>query len=637
MASIEIDSNTIIKLLARRGSDLDRKNVILAEGELGYVVDLKRLYVGDGVTPGGIPTSIKFHNTTTNITSIPEAIQVNDLVYKSDTNEIYKLVSGDGSTVGDWELISSPTYVSVDDATIGKTTPGVLYVKEISGAQISNNAIGNSIDKVSNKISLSGSISIDKIALRDASSLTIPSSLTLSNNFNTVTYNLPQFDGLNKYHLVTDGFGNLSWEAASFIERGEIFLPNLSVPVGTVIFYAVSAFIDPPGWLICDGRSLIGTDYPDLSSAIGTTYGGDSTNFNLPNYMNGGMLYGADISYSGNSIGTTSQVLCSYSLAVGLTGSSMTSLSDTLSTFAFESFDSYIGHAGTWLIKYQADRDITTQINIPASGGLSAFNVDSSQATTTITLCGTYDLGIDTGAVGTGNEKIVEGYRKARAPQMFTYAASGTYSYTVSNNVYRLKVTATGAGGVGYIKYNDLGYWRANGTQGGAGSSIIAYIDVEPGETYRIDVGAAGLALRSPLPLTEVYAISAGWGEGSSVSLSAGATITSLITAGGGYDPVYTDSATPYYADWSRNGEARGGYKGGEVFTPSHSKVVSYVHIKGGDGGQFLENGADGPGASSMWGSGPAPGGGGSGHARSDSVGVEVAKPGDGIVIIEEL
>jgi hypothetical protein len=220
---------------------------------------------------------------------------------------------------------------------------------------------------------------------------------------------------------------------------------------------------------------------------------------------------------------------------------------------------------------------------------------------------------------------------------MFTYSTSGAYSYTVSNNVYRLKVTATGAGGVGYIKYNDLGYWRANGTQGGAGSSIIAYIDVEPGETYSIDVGAAGLALRSPLPLTQIYAISAGWGGGSSVSLSAGDTITLIITAGGGYDPVFTDSATPYNADWSRNGEARGGYKGGKTFTPVHSKVASYVHIKGGDGGQFLENGADGPGASSMWGSGPAPGGGGSGHARSDSPGVEVAKPGDGIIIIEEL
>jgi hypothetical protein len=56
MASIEIDSNTIIKLLARRGSDLERKSTILAEGEFGYAVDTKRLYIGDGVTPGMIPT-----------------------------------------------------------------------------------------------------------------------------------------------------------------------------------------------------------------------------------------------------------------------------------------------------------------------------------------------------------------------------------------------------------------------------------------------------------------------------------------------------------------------------------------------------------------------------------------------------
>ena len=139
MASIEIDSNTIIKLLARRGSDIERKSIILAEGEFGYVVDTKRLYIGDGVTPGGIATSVRFHNTTTDITTIGESVQINDLVYKSDTNEIYKLVSGDGSSISDWELISSPRYVNVDNTTIGvSAATGELFVKEVSGQHISS-------------------------------------------------------------------------------------------------------------------------------------------------------------------------------------------------------------------------------------------------------------------------------------------------------------------------------------------------------------------------------------------------------------------------------------------------------------------------------------------------------------------
>lgn len=61
---------------------------------------------------------------------------------------------------------------------------------------------------------------------------------------------------------------------------------------------SVSAFVgtsDPPGWLICDGRTLNQTQFPDLYALIQTTYGtGDGTNgsFNLPDYR-GMFLRGA--------------------------------------------------------------------------------------------------------------------------------------------------------------------------------------------------------------------------------------------------------------------------------------------------------------------------------------------------------
>jgi len=40
---------------------------------------------------------------------------------------------------------------------------------------------------------------------------------------------------------------------------------------------------DHLGWLICDGRSLNVSDYYWLYQTIGNTYGGTSSNFNLPN------------------------------------------------------------------------------------------------------------------------------------------------------------------------------------------------------------------------------------------------------------------------------------------------------------------------------------------------------------------
>jgi microcystin-dependent protein len=637
MASIEIDNNTIIKLLARRGSDLERKSIILSEGEFGYVVDTKRLYIGDGYTPGGIPTSVRFHNTTTNITSIGESVQINDLVYKSDTNEIYKLVSGTGSSLSDWELISSPKYVYTDNSTLSATSAGVLFVKEISGQHIASNALGEGIEKVSNKVSLSGSIAIDNIKLKSGNSLTLPNAITFANNVTTQIYNFPVNPGGNKYHLVTNGEGILSWEPAAEVEVGTVFMADAAAPVGSVIFYAASSFTEPVGWLICDGRALSGVDYPALSAAIGTIYGaGDGTGreFNLPNYMDGGMLYG--VKRGIENIGSKYPILTGATSSIFLTGTALTGLSATLSAAQiFNTNTPLSAHAGIWLIKHKVDNPITTQINVLTSGGLSAYNITNSQSTTAITLSGTYSLNIPLGDIGTGNPAVVKAYRRARAPQMFTYAASGENVYTVSDNVYRIKVTATGAGGVGYTEYS-ASLCRANGTQGGAGSTVVAYIDVEPGEVYRAYVGRRGLAERTTSPTTN-NVVSAGEGETTSFDLSANTGIlTNLLSAGGAYDAYRVDSLD-IGVDWSGGGRARGGFKGGLVHIPPHSKVVSYYNIKGGDGGQFLEQSAEGPGASSLWGSGPAPGGGGSGYAKKDTFGQEVAQAGDGIVIVEEL
>ena len=48
-------TTTITKMLFRRGNDSDRQQTILASGEPGWALDTKRLWIGDGVTPGGYP------------------------------------------------------------------------------------------------------------------------------------------------------------------------------------------------------------------------------------------------------------------------------------------------------------------------------------------------------------------------------------------------------------------------------------------------------------------------------------------------------------------------------------------------------------------------------------------------------
>lgn len=53
------------------------------------------------------------------------------------------------------------------------------------------------------------------------------------------------------------------------------------VPSGTIFDYGGNT--TPSGWLACDGSSVLRTDYPNLFTAIGTTWGSvDGTHFNVP-------------------------------------------------------------------------------------------------------------------------------------------------------------------------------------------------------------------------------------------------------------------------------------------------------------------------------------------------------------------
>jgi phage-related tail fiber protein len=69
--------------------------------------------------------------------------------------------------------------------------------------------------------------------------------------------------------------------------------PPVFTPVGSVVAFAGEK--EPDGWLICDGRLLSRSGYPELFGAIGTRHGhGDAvTTFNLPDYR-GRFLRGAD-------------------------------------------------------------------------------------------------------------------------------------------------------------------------------------------------------------------------------------------------------------------------------------------------------------------------------------------------------
>ena len=82
----------------------------------------------------------------------------------------------------------------------------------------------------------------------------------------------------NKTVWVNDSTPAINATNLNNIENG-IATANIT---GSITMYAGATA--PDGWLICDGSAISRTDYADLFSVIGTTYGtGDgSTTFNIP-------------------------------------------------------------------------------------------------------------------------------------------------------------------------------------------------------------------------------------------------------------------------------------------------------------------------------------------------------------------
>ena len=123
---------TIIKLKIRRGTDAQRRTVVLEQGELGYAVDTGRVYIGDGITKGGNSISPIFHLpvNTQNLRTSTNATQ-GDIV--NEAGWLYQLTGTDYRQLSAWKFIGSET----DDTTIEYVDKGQRRV-----LQLRNNSVG---------------------------------------------------------------------------------------------------------------------------------------------------------------------------------------------------------------------------------------------------------------------------------------------------------------------------------------------------------------------------------------------------------------------------------------------------------------------------------------------------------------
>jgi len=307
---IEIFENTLLKLLVRRGSDADRKQVTLSEGEIGYTTDTKKLYVGDGQTKGGIPVAgSAFLGSVADVTAFTSAVS-GDIAYDNDDNILYYFKGGNPANIADWSVIGGE-YTS-GNGTISISPTNKITVNKLSAGNFSPNALGNSLRiDGSNKIALSSSINIAKITLDPtASYLSIPNKISV----NSQGFTLPSYTGGPNLFLTSNFDGTLDWQPVS---DTTIYVAGTAsqIPVGSIMPY-ISAGSAPTGWLLCNGQSVPGANYRELSAVIGTTYGGNGINFNLPNFINK-TIYGVG---SSPSLATTFNIASGSNSALSASG-----------------------------------------------------------------------------------------------------------------------------------------------------------------------------------------------------------------------------------------------------------------------------------------------------------------------------
>jgi len=195
---------SVVKLKVRRGSDEERKRITLDSGELGFVTnpDAYRLFIGDGTTPGGLSTSLKFFQGS--ISTGPGAAFINaqagDLIFNTDDTRLYVLTGVNTLTdfspryndPGAYQFIGPRT----DERTVQYNAFGQISVKTngVSAAQISSDVfdftqgftrptdvskIRIKYDNSTIKINGSNSLYVDTSAINDNISIKVNGSSKL--------------------------------------------------------------------------------------------------------------------------------------------------------------------------------------------------------------------------------------------------------------------------------------------------------------------------------------------------------------------------------------------------------------------------------------------------------------------------
>jgi microcystin-dependent protein len=260
--------------------------------------------------------------------------------------------------------------------------------------------------------------------------------------------------------------------------------------IGVIKAFAGNGDI-PAGYLLCDGSAVSRTMFPDLFSAIGTTYGaGDgSTTFNVPDYntaarfAQGGTVAGVEKSAGlPNITGGSPNVGVMNTVGGSQTGA----FSDTQYGTGFQLGNANVGTAfGQKTITLDASR------SNPIYGNSDTVQPD---ALTTRFIIKAFDgqtpdsalIDITQYAQELAGKANITGSNLVHHRDVIT--TSGTYTAPVTG-LYKITVKGGGGGGAGGYA-SGTSYYHASG--GGEGGTTIAYELMTAGQTASVVIGAGG-------------------------------------------------------------------------------------------------------------------------------------------------
>ena len=180
---MEILQNTILKLITRQGTNVERQHIIPSSGELAFANDISRLFVGtiDGLS-GGTVVGNKFLGIAPNVETTFTSPISGDMAYDTDRKGLYVYKGGLSTSILNWQALPSLTYVGSDYINVNNTTTtGNLSLNALSAGILHSSIVKGPIilDGSTNQITLSAKIPFSTVS---TNTITISSGLNVKVN-----------------------------------------------------------------------------------------------------------------------------------------------------------------------------------------------------------------------------------------------------------------------------------------------------------------------------------------------------------------------------------------------------------------------------------------------------------------------